>query len=411
MFFCAEKKFEDMSEFTEHKEQRVGQLEKLFDGILKGEKLGQLVRDNQNVIDSCVPADVIEVVDRLVTRKLPMEELKKGVNKLLNLLHKTLAEHPYYLPESDSYLGYLIENNRLMEERLLAIKPLFRGVNKQAGDESIKKELLERLIDLEKFGDYYTIKENLLFPVIEKHVAEYRCLQVMWSFHDDIRRNLKSAIEMLKGEIATDMKLFNRWVGDVFFNMYGVKFREERILFPLVQEVVDADILNALLAESMDIGFPYFQPENVVAAEENSTVSDNNEIDLETGNLSIEQIKLLFNHLPVDITFVDENNKVKYFSTPKKRIFPRTKSVIGRDVHNCHPPESVHIVEQIVESFRNGEKDVASFWINMRGEMLLIQYFAVRDESGNYKGVVEVSQEVTEIRNLEGENRLLDWED
>ena len=118
----------------------------------------------------------------------------------------------------------------------------------------------------------------------------------------------------------------------------------------------------------------------------------------------------MFNHLPVDITFVDENNKVKYFSTPKKRIFPRTKSVIGRDVHNCHPPESVHIVEQIVESFKSGKKDVASFWINMKGELLLIQYFAVRDENGNYKGVMEVSQEISEIRNLQGENRLLDWE-
>ncbi len=103
--------------------------------------------------------------------------------------------------------------------------------------------------------------------------------------------------------------------------------------------------------------------------------------------------------MPVDITFVDENNKVAYFSSPKKRIFPRTKSIIGRDVHNCHPPESVHVVEQIVASFRSGKKDVASFWINMKGEKLLIQYFAVRDEAGNYKGVVEVSQEISEIQN------------
>ncbi len=399
-----------MSEFTKHNLLRVEQLEKLFYGILKGEKLGQLVRENQKVMDSCVPADVITVVDRLVLEKVPMEELKKGINKLLNLLHKTLSEYPYYPPEHESYLGCLVENNRLMEERLLTIKPLFRDVNKKAGDESIKKELLDKLIDLEKFGNYYTIKENLLFPIIEKYISEYRCLQVMWSFHDDIRRNLKSAIKMLKGEIATDMKLFNRWVGDLFFNMYAVKFREERILFPLVQEEIEADILNALLTESMEIGFPFFQPKNVLPDENNGTVSDDKEIDLETGNLSVEQIKLMFNHLPVDITFVDENNKVKYFSTPKKRIFPRTKSVIGRDVHNCHPPESVHIVEQIVESFRNGKKDVASFWINIKGNMLLIQYFAMRDENGHYKGVMEVSQEIAEIRNLQGENRLLDWE-
>jgi hypothetical protein len=119
---------------------------------------------------------------------------------------------------------------------------------------------------------------------------------------------------------------------------------------------------------------------------------------------------LLFNHLPVDITFVDDHNKVKYFSNPKRRIFPRTKSVIGRDVHNCHPNESVQVVEKIVKSFKSGKKSTASFWIKMKGEMILIQYFAVRNENGDYKGVVEVSQEITEIQNLTGEKRLLDWE-
>jgi hypothetical protein len=230
----------------------------------------------------------------------------------------------------------------------------------------------------------------------------------MWSFHDDIKRNLKSAVEVLhKNEF--DLKVFNRYIGDFFFNVYAIKFREERLLYPLVQEVVPEAILNSLFAESLEIGFPYYQPEiKGSISTENKTTSKR--FDLETGNLTVEQIKLLFNHLPVDITFVDENNKVAYFSSPKKRIFPRTKSIIGRDVHNCHPPESVHVVEQIVASFRNGKKDVASFWINMKGEKLLIQYFAVRDEAGNYKGVVEVSQEISEIQNLQGEKRLLDWE-
>ena len=117
----------------------------------------------------------------------------------------------------------------------------------------------------------------------------------------------------------------------------------------------------------------------------------------------------MLNHLPVDITYVDEYNKVKYFSSPKKRIFPRTNAIIGRDVKNCHPPESVHIVEQIVKAFREGKKDKADFWIKMKDEFILIQYFAIRDESGSYKGVIEVSQEVSEIKALEGERRLLDW--
>jgi len=210
-------------------------------------------------------------------------------------------------------------------------------------------------------------------------------------------------------ESDLDLKRFNRLIGDFFFNVYAIKFREERILYPMVEEIVPAKVLNSLFEESMEMGFPFYQPE-VTADSKVKSTSEKNLVDLETGNLTVDQIKLLFNHLPVDITYVDENNKVKYFSTPKKRIFPRTKAVLGRDVHNCHPPESVHVVEKIVESFRKGQKEVASFWITMKGERLLIQYFAVRDTNGNYRGVVEVSQEITEIQSLQGENRLLDWE-
>ncbi|MCF6333508.1 MAG: PAS domain-containing protein [Draconibacterium sp.] len=397
-----------MSEFTNHKETRIIQLVKLFEGILKGENLGRLVTENQSLIESVIPSDVILLVDKLVLMKIPMEELKRGINKLLNLLHKTLSEYPYFPPSKVSYLGCLVENNRLLDEKLKQIKPLIRGINNSAADFSLRENLLERFIELKKFTNYYNIKENVLFPLIEKYVPEFRCLSVMWSFHDDIKSNLKAAVQQLKEYSVFDIKSFNRLVGNLFFNIYAIKFREERILYPLVQEVIPAKKLDALFEESLEIGFPFFQPKTLKTNNSKNGLSGN-EIDLETGNLTVEQIKLLFNHLPVDITFVDENDKVKYYSTPKKRIFPRTKSVIGRYVHNCHPPESVHVVEQIVESFRNGEKDVASFWINMKGEKLLIQYFAIRDEKGSYKGVVEVSQEITEIQSLQGEKRLLDW--
>lgn len=398
-----------MSEFTNHKKNRIDKLEDLFRGILTGENLGQLVASNQKLIESAVPSDVISLVDRLVLMKIPMDDLKRGINKLLNLFHKSISEYPYYPPDKESYLGCLIENNKVLDEKLKQLKPKIRELNSNPQNAELKSELLSYFKELELFSNYYLIKENVLFPVIEKYVPEFRCLSVMWSFHDDIKRNLKSAIQELnKSEI--DLKTFNRLVGDFFFNTYAIKFREERILYPLVQEVVPEEVLNSLFTESLEIGFPFYTPELGVSSGKTETI-DKNIVNLETGNLTIEQIKLLFNHLPVDITFVDENDKVVYFSTPKKRIFPRTKSIIGRDVHNCHPPESVHVVEEIVESFRNGKKDVAGFWINRKGEKILIQYFAIRDEAGNYKGVVEVSQEIGEIQKLSGEKRLLDWQD
>lgn len=398
-----------MSEFTNHKETRVRQLSKLFEGILKGENPVELVAENQKLIESVIPSDVLILVDKLMLLNIPMDDLKRGINKLLNLLHKTISEYKYYPPARESYIGTLVENNRLLDERLKTIKPLIRELNTTDVKPEIKDLLLSKFIEIEKFTKFYLVKENVLFPVVEKYVPDYRCLSVMWSFHDDIKRNLKLIIEQLESN-TFDLKMVNKLAGDIFFNMYAVKFREERILYPLVQEMVPEDILNGLFAESFEIGFPYFQPETTT---ESKTVRFETEdlINLETGKLSVEQIQLLFNHLPVDITFVDENDKVVYFSSPKKRIFPRTKSIIGRDVHNCHPPESVFVVEQIVESFRSGKKDVASFWINMKGERLLIQYFAIRNDAGNYKGVVEVSQEISEIQKLEGEKRLLDWEE
>jgi PAS domain S-box-containing protein len=398
-----------MSEFTNRRETRVEQLVELFQGILKGENPGETVKQNQKLIQTVVPSDVVYAVDILVQMKIPMDKLKTGINKWINLLYKTISEHPYFPPEKNSYFGVLTENNRLLDQNLKTIRPLLREINGNPENKKLQNQLLEKFIEIEKIGLIYQIKENILFPVIEKHIPEFRCLSLMWSFHDDIKRNLKEIIEKLQREIL-DLKAVNKLAGDLFFNIYAIKFREERILYPLVQGKIDEKILNSLWQESLEIGFPFYQPEiDIEIEDKNSEPSPG--VDLGTGAMSAGQIRLLFNHLPVDITFVDENNKVVYFSTPKKRIFRRTKSIIGRDVHHCHPPESVHMVEKIVESFKSGKKEFAQFWINMKGERLLIQYFAIRDENGNYKGVVEVSQEITEIQNLKGEKRLLDWED
>jgi hypothetical protein len=301
----------------------------------------------------------------------------------------------------------LEQNNREMEKVLNDIRPVFKAFVKDADNAELRAGLSRLFGKLEVFAKHYVIKENVLFPLIEKAWPDYRCLQIMWSFHDDIRRNIKSVHEQLtKAEI--DLKFFNRCVGDVFFNMLAIKFREERILFPYILSTIDENQLNSLQGEAFELGYPYVQPSKPIL-QEGKALLESGLTNLGTGMLSIEQIKLIFNHLPVDITFVDEYNKVRYFSSPVKRIFPRTVAIIGRDVSNCHPKESVYVVEQIVESFRNGEKSQADFWIQMRGEFILIQYFAVRDAQGNYKGVIEVSQEVSQIQALEGEKRLLDW--
>jgi DUF438 domain-containing protein len=354
-----------------------------------------------------VPDDFITLFDEIIQQGKPMEDIKTLTNKLLNIFHIPINDFKRLVPPSGSFLDVLEQNNREMEQVLDEIRPVFKAFVKDADNAALRDELSRLFGKLEIFAKHYIIKENVLFPVIEKAWPDYRCLQIMWSFHDDIRRNIKSVLDQLM-QVEIDPKQFNRCVGDVFFNMLAIKFREERILFPYMLSTIDENQLNSLQGEAFELGYPYVQPPRPLIKEEKPDI-ESGMANLGTGILTIEQIKLIFNHLPVDITFVDEQNKVKYFSSPAKRIFPRTVAVIGRDVSNCHPKESVHVVEQIVESFRKGEKSQADFWIKMRGEFILIQYFAVRDALGNYKGVIEVSQEVSEIRALEGEKRLLDW--
>ena len=376
--------------------------------IIHAENPAEVVRKNRYLMDEITPSAVLALVDHLVQLNIPMPVLKTGVNKLLNLFHTSLKNYPEPELEKNGFTDYLHRNNAEMDIRLKAIRPLIRKINQDKNELEVKKELLKLFSGLEIFDAHYVIKENVLFPVLEKHWPDYRCLQVMWSFHDDIRRNRKEIIHVLK-KVELDLKRFNKLAGDLFFNMLAIKFREEKILFPMMQQSIPARELRKMLDDSRDLKFPYVQPDFEVENHEKPSKKISGEVNMGTGLLSVKQIILLFNHLPVDITYVDEHNKVKYFSTPKHRIFPRAKGIVGRDVRNCHPPESVDIVEEIIEEFRSGKQDKASFWIKMGEVYILIQYFALRDEKNKYCGVVEVSQEISEIRKIEGEQRLLDW--
>jgi DUF438 domain-containing protein len=396
-----------MSEFTNTKQKRLAKLKELCHLILNTGNASAFIAENKDFLPTVIPTDFIALFDEIIKEGYEMEKVKTLTNKVLNIFHEPIRDCERIQPEPDSFLAVLEQNNSEMVEVLNKIRPLFKALVKDARNTSLQQEMLVEFKQLEVFAQHYTIKENVLFPVIEATWPDYRCLQIMWSFHDDIRRNIKTVISQLQ-ENNIELKIFNKCVGDIFFNMMAIKFREERILFPYILSTISEQQLATMNKEGFELGYPYIQP-NLKPVEEVQSDFDGNEINLGTGKVSIDQIKLIFNHLPVDITYVDENNKVCYFSTPAKRIFPRTVAIIGRDVSNCHPPESVHVVEQIVESFRSGEKDHANFWIKMKGEFILIQYFAVRDSLGTYKGVIEVSQEISDIQALEGEKRLLDW--
>lgn len=396
-----------MSEFTTTKQKRLEKLKEVSKLLLDTGNAHSFIIRNKEFISTVIPTDFITLFDELIKEGYKIKDIKVLSNKVLNIFHIPIKEFNRVEPGPDSFLGVLEQNNYEMELILNDIRPVFKKFVKNTDNSIVTSELKSLFIKLEVFVKHYTIKENVLFPTIEKKWEDYRCLQIMWSFHDDIRRNINTVIEQLTHGII-DLKIFNKCVGDIFFNMLAIKFREEHILFPYILSTISEDELATMNSEGFEIGYPYIRPPKLSLKNESESL-ENGFANLGTGILSIEQIALIFNHLPVDITYVDENDKVLYFSTPKKRIFPRTTAIIGREVRNCHPPESVHVVEQIVQSFRNGEKDKAEFWIRMKGEFILIQYFAVRGKQKEYKGVIEVSQEISEIKALEGERRLLDW--
>ncbi len=408
-----------MSEFINNNEARINSLYDFCYRLTIGEKGSGLIKEHQAAIDDLTANDIILVVHRLVESDLPMGDLKIGINKALNVFHKQiLAQNATSLPE-DHFLAYLKKENRELERRLQNLKSWVKDFNNENLDiTKVAEHLRIGIEDLMQMEKHYVRKENILFPYFEKEYPQYKCLGVMWSIHDDIRRNQKALLLALL-EVNLDKKHINKLLGDLFFDMYAIIFREEHLLFPVVLNAVNKEAWADMLLQSEEIGYAYIEAPKVekLTNKENTESFDtdylnenkleNTLLNFDTGLMTLKQAILLLNNLPVDITMIDENDKVCFFSNPKERFFPRSKAIIGRTVQNCHPPESVHIVDELVRAFKNGSKDSEPFWIEMKGRFILIQYFALRDEKGAYKGCIEVSQDLTDIRKLSGEKRLM----
>jgi len=261
---------------------------------------------------------------------------------------------------------------------------------------------------------HYSRKENLIFPYLEKYGITAPP-KVMWGVDDEIRAEIKGIrveLEKYHGNKEEIVKRTEALMNKVSEMVY----KEENILFPMCKDTLTEDEWITIAGESGEIGYCLIEPAGVwkpkrVDAEKKDKEKVGGEapgyVKFDSGSFKVEELEAMLNTLPFDITFVDKNDVVKYFSQGKERIFARTKAVIGRAVQNCHPPASVHVVEKIVEDFKTGKKDHEDFWIKMGGVFAYIRYFAVRDSEGNYMGTVEVTQNIKPIQELQGEKRLM----
>jgi len=406
-----------MSEYINNNEARISRLFELCLQIVKGNRSKELIETYQTEIDSVEAYDIVVIVHRLVEEEISIEQLKSGITRFLNVFYKSISSRGQVKVDKNHFLGLMIQENIELNNRLEQIKPLFKKLNNEADSpsEEILNILLTKVEELKEIELHYQRKENILFPYIEQEFADYKCLSVMWSVQDDVRRNLKQVLEILKSK-KIDFSILNRNMGDLFFGMRSLIFREEFLLFPVVLNVVNKDLWPEMNFLSEEIGYSYItvNKDEIEIKKDNRSEDlleknwDKKLLDFDTGLMTLKQTMMLLNNLPVDITLIDENDRVCYFSNPKDRFFTRSKAIIGRTVQNCHPPESVHMVTDLVNDFKENKKDKESFWIQMKGKFILIQYFALRDEDKKYCGCIEVSQDISEIKELKGEKRLME---
>jgi hypothetical protein len=408
---------------SDNLDQQTRQIIAYLQGLLD-RKAGRALFDaHQPVLEQVTPREVFTAFYTLYNSGIPIADLLDVLDKSINAFHKALKTYPWQMPEPGYFADYLLIENAGLLERLQAIRL-------QLVDPDYSPELLlESVSELQQFDDHYQKKENILFPILEQKAPHFQGLAIMWALHDEIRSRLKRAVSCLS-DFNCSIEQRNRILGKLIFGMHGMVFKEELILLPAASEVLDqADWLSMLL-QSGDYSFPFVvdppdletlantQPVVSIAVDEadrpaadGSNLINPDEVKLmtETGSLTLAEIEQVFAALPVDMTIVDADNKVRFFSRPKDRIFPRSAAIIGRSVENCHPPQSVGRVLEIIDAFRSGRQHQATFWIQMKGRLILIRYFALRKPDGCYLGALEVSQDITDLRNLHGEQRLLSW--
>jgi len=368
-------------EASEERAKRKEALKELIRQLHEGRPVEEIRPRFAEIAGDISPAEIGAIEQELVREGLDPQEITKLCNLHVQLFQEAMEKRmEEQFPEGHPLRAFQEENRRIAG----AISD-FRAAIAERDPERISRAL----DSLSLLDQHYIRKENALFPLLERHGITAPP-QVMWAVHDQIRAMLKQARELLdKNDMNSLVPVAERLASEA----EGMINKEENILFPMLMETLSPEEWVEVASKPA----------------EDAYMPRGNLLSLQTGQLSPEQVNLILRNLPVDITFVDENDEVRYYSEGE-RIFPRFPEVIGRKVQNCHPPKSLHVVQRILDEFRAGAKSVAEFWINKQGRLIHIRYFAVRDDAGRYRGTLEVSQDITDIKNLEGEKRLLDWE-
>jgi len=410
-----------MSELINNSKYRKEKLKELILKLHQGDNPMQVRTELINTLQQIPYGEVVEVEQDLINAGLPETE----VLKLCDIHGDVLDGHidlsgARTIPEGHPVDVFKNENREL---RNMVQKAEALLVNLHAAtDEHFRDHVMQilscfnELMDVDK---HYQRKEYLLFPYLEKHQITGPP-KVMWGKHDEIRDQLKACIEILRTaelkksdlEDALQILFF-----PVLKALNDMTKKEEEILFPMSMDVLSTEDWWNIHKQTLEYGFTLYDPKvewkpegmPVEGYEKTGISNEKGTIQLPSGIFNAEEIMAILNTVPVDMTFVDKDDKVKYFTQGSHRIFARSRSIINRDVRLCHPPGSVHIIEKILADFKSGSASHAPFWIQKQGKFIYIEYFALRDGNGRYLGTLEVSQDLTHARQLEGEQRILSY--
>ncbi len=403
--------------------ERQIKLKEIIGRLHAGSPAGEVKREFAKLIQGVSAAEIAAMEQSLIEGGMPVEEVQRLCEVHVQVFEASLAKHGTPNGMAGHPIHSMIEENKLARRKAAALKAAARRWAWKIGT---REDAADALEDLSAIAIHYARKENQLFPYLEKQGFTGPS-RVMWGKHDEIRALFRDARDALGGEPRT----FGRIARSLAAKVQKMIFMEERILIPEARRRLSEREWAEIRRGEEAIGFAWIQPaslydagislasaapvaapaeaaEHAEAAAPSAQAADL--LDLATGRLPKGLLDLALRTMLVDISIIDEFDKVLYYSDSPHRLFPRSPAAIGRDVHNCHPQKSVAIVEKILQAFKNKEKSKARFWIEMGGRFILIEYYALYGAEGAYKGTLEVSQDLTELRALQGQRRLLDWD-
>ena len=376
----------------------------------------------RHVLEGTDSLEIAKIEEELAKEGMKREEMRKLCDVHMAIFKEQLEKQQPNLQPTQP-ISILMEEHKIMlklaDQLVTAANKVLKVTDMRYVTAEIHEveHLAEDFTDSEK---HYLREENVLFPFIEKHgITEPPA--VMWLEHNEIRELKKKLPTLIKDLDEAGFQSFKdqlwetaKALGNLLQNHF---YKENNILFPAALSVITQTEWVEIRKEFDEIGYCCFTPPELISIVPSTetvqapTQAPEGILQFETGSLTKDQLDSLINTLPVDITFIDENDTVRYFNKPEKRFFVRTKAVIGRKVHMCHPQKSLNVVTTILDSFKTGKKDVAEFWITLNDRLIHIRFFAVRDNNGKYLGTMEVVQDITKIKKIEGERRLLDWKE